>query len=385
MPAPPPTYTHKLYLAFVACASCISAPLLNLASARETYRFNGQQVAVREGVTLTFVYGDHLGSASLTTNISGTKVSEMRYYPFGETRYSSGNTATSKRFTSQEEQVGIGLYDYGARFYDPAIGRFISADSVTSKPGDPQNLNRYSYTNNRPLNLVDPSGHCGTTPEGQPICEPSSSTASVALTVAPMNLKIEAAAKRQWEIRPIPKDVTTMLVTNDPGGALSLIAPYAVAVAPYAASAASAAASTVAIDMATRCLMSNACEKALNLVNGQNNGFYTKIGEDEAQKLAKASTLNAGTGYVALGHYPEYAVTGDFEGLTRLQIPDATWRSLNTYDLWRVNRAFLDQAISRGDRFVITTDVQRYSFFAEEIQYLIDNGYKLVNGMLVKQ
>ena len=70
--------------------------MLNLATARVTYRFNGQQVAVRESVTLTFVYGDHLGSASVTVNISGTKVSEARYYPYGETRYSSGTTPTSK-------------------------------------------------------------------------------------------------------------------------------------------------------------------------------------------------------------------------------------------------------------------------------------------------
>jgi len=234
------------------------------------------------------------------------------------------------------------------------------------------------------LNLVDPSGHCGTTPTGQQICDSSSSTASAALVVEPVNMEIEAEAKRQWEIRPIPKDVTTMLVTNDPGGALTLVAPYVAAVAPYAITAASTAVSTVAINAATRCLVSNACEKALNLVNGRNNGFYSKISEEEAQQIAKTSTYNAGAGYTALGHYPQYAVAGDLEGLTRLQISDATWRSLNTYDLWRVNRAFLDQAISRGDKFVLTTEVERYSFFAEEIQYLIDNGYKLVNGTLVK-
>ena len=48
-----------------------------------TYRFNGQQVAVREGVTLTFVHGDHIGSASVTTDITGMVVSEMRCYSFG--------------------------------------------------------------------------------------------------------------------------------------------------------------------------------------------------------------------------------------------------------------------------------------------------------------
>jgi RHS repeat-associated protein len=161
-----PTFPHKLYLPIVACASSdgsgspsLGIPMMNLAPARVTYRFNGQQVAVREGVTLTFVYGDHLGSASLTTNISGTKVSEMRYYPFGETRYASGTTVTPKQFNAKEQQTDIGLYDYGARFYDPTIGRFISADSVVPKLSNPQKLNRYAYTLNNPLKYTDITGH----------------------------------------------------------------------------------------------------------------------------------------------------------------------------------------------------------------------------------
>ncbi len=50
---------------------------------------------------------------------------------------------------------------YGARFYDPYINRFISADSIVPSPGNPQDLNRYSYVRNSPLNFSDPSGHCG--------------------------------------------------------------------------------------------------------------------------------------------------------------------------------------------------------------------------------
>jgi hypothetical protein len=52
------------------------------------------------------------------------------------------------------------LMDYGARFYSPLLGRFISADSIVPRPGDPQSLNRYSYVRNNPLQLTDPSGHC---------------------------------------------------------------------------------------------------------------------------------------------------------------------------------------------------------------------------------
>ena len=54
---------------------------------------------------------------------------------------------------------GTGLYYYGARYYDPAIGRFISADIIVQSPANPQTLNRYSYCINNPLKYIDPTGH----------------------------------------------------------------------------------------------------------------------------------------------------------------------------------------------------------------------------------
>jgi RHS repeat-associated protein len=66
----------------------------------------------------------------------------------------------------------VGLMDYGARFYDPALGRFVSADSLVPEPGNPQALNRYAYVLGNPLRYVDPSGHCPTPPAkyGRVIC-----------------------------------------------------------------------------------------------------------------------------------------------------------------------------------------------------------------------
>ena len=82
-----------------------------------------------QGGVLTYLHGDPLGSASLATNASGTKItnSDTRYYPYGVTRPGLAGTGlpTDRRFTGQREEASLGFYDYGARPYDPALGRFL--------------------------------------------------------------------------------------------------------------------------------------------------------------------------------------------------------------------------------------------------------------------
>ena len=103
--------------------------------------------------------GDHLGSTSMTVNSDGTLLSEVRYSAFGEERYSSGTMTTDYLYTGQREEAEVGLYYYVARWYDPAIGRFIQADSIVPNPGSAVGLDRYSYAFNNPLKYSDPSGH----------------------------------------------------------------------------------------------------------------------------------------------------------------------------------------------------------------------------------
>jgi hypothetical protein len=43
-------------------------------------------------------------------------VGENRYYPFGETRFTTGNMQTDKLFTGQHEITGLGIYHFGARY-----------------------------------------------------------------------------------------------------------------------------------------------------------------------------------------------------------------------------------------------------------------------------
>ena len=78
--------------------------------------------------------------------------------PLGACRISQGNLAIDRQFTCQILD-STGLYYYNARYYDPTIGRFISADTIVEDAANPQTLNRYSYCQNNPMNSTDPSGH----------------------------------------------------------------------------------------------------------------------------------------------------------------------------------------------------------------------------------
>jgi RHS repeat-associated protein len=89
---------------------------------------------------------------------NGALTSTIKYFSFGSTRAATGPLPTDKLFTSQRLD-STGLYYYGARYYDPSIGRFISPDTIVPNPANPQSLNRYSYCLNNPLKYVDPTGH----------------------------------------------------------------------------------------------------------------------------------------------------------------------------------------------------------------------------------
>ncbi len=126
---------------------------------------------MRQNGALTYLHGDHLGSAALTTNASGGRVSLERYYPYGGTRDGSMPTDRAPRRRGGIHRPaprglpGL-LRSFGrlrtgsnARQYDPVLGRFLQADSIVPAPGNPQSLNRYATTLNNPLRYTDLTGH----------------------------------------------------------------------------------------------------------------------------------------------------------------------------------------------------------------------------------
>jgi RHS repeat-associated protein/uncharacterized repeat protein (TIGR01451 family) len=130
------------------------------------YDFGGQRIAVRQITpqtnTLSYLHGDHLGSTSVTTSNSGAATNNVRYFAYGGQRGTNSILAlpTDHTFTGQKLDKGSGLLYYGARYYDAALGMFISPDPLIPDPSDPQSLNRYAYVRNNPLRCIDPSGHC---------------------------------------------------------------------------------------------------------------------------------------------------------------------------------------------------------------------------------
>ncbi|MDR3565629.1 MAG: RHS repeat-associated core domain-containing protein, partial [Negativicutes bacterium] len=119
-----------------------------------------RRIATKTGSGISYYHPDHLGGLNIATGGTGNVVQSVFYYPYGETRVNTGTVDLHYKFTGKEIDRESGLYYYGARYYDPVIGRFISPDSVVQSPGDPQMFNRYSYARNNPLYYTDPSGHC---------------------------------------------------------------------------------------------------------------------------------------------------------------------------------------------------------------------------------
>jgi RHS repeat-associated protein len=141
----------------------------------------GKLVAEYTNSTTEFVHTDHLGSTRLVTVMNQSVIDSIDYNPFGQ--LIAGGSSTTHLFTGKERDEGL-LTDFGARYYRPLMGRFMTPDwddglddGPESLPDsylhNPQTLNLYAYVRNNPLNRVDPDGHkmtCTTDADGNMKC-----------------------------------------------------------------------------------------------------------------------------------------------------------------------------------------------------------------------
>ena len=101
---------------------------------------------------------DHLGNVRIVCNSAAVIQSEQHYYPFGlnmEGNFTATVYNQKYRYNGKELYGGLGWYDYGARYYDPSVGRFTGVDPLAEMmPG----YSPYAYTFNNPMIHTDPTG-----------------------------------------------------------------------------------------------------------------------------------------------------------------------------------------------------------------------------------
>ena len=99
---------------------------------------------------------DHQGNNRVVINQSGTVEETNHYYPFGGVFGTAGNTQPYKYNGKElDTKKGLNWYDYGARHYDAALGRFTTNDRFAEKY---YSMSPYQYGANNPVNNIDVNG-----------------------------------------------------------------------------------------------------------------------------------------------------------------------------------------------------------------------------------
>lgn len=104
-----------------------------------------------------FYIKDHQGNVRVVADETG-KVDEVNdYYPFGGLMSNACNNTQPYKYNGKEldRKGGLDWYDYGARYYDPLIGMFLSVDPLSENF---YSVNPYAYCLSNPFNRIDPTG-----------------------------------------------------------------------------------------------------------------------------------------------------------------------------------------------------------------------------------
>ncbi|MHC0446366.1 DUF6443 domain-containing protein [Flavobacterium sp. 3-218] len=118
-----------------------------------------------EGSSFKYIYQykDHLGNIRISYDKNLVIQEENNYYAFGMKHmgYNGGiastNDALKYKYNGKElqDEIGLNFYDYGARNYDPTIGRWMSIDPLAEKG---RRWSPYNYAMDNPISFIDPDG-----------------------------------------------------------------------------------------------------------------------------------------------------------------------------------------------------------------------------------
>jgi RHS repeat-associated protein len=310
-----------------------------------------------------YYHEDSLNSSSALSSSGGSQQQVNVYYPFGRTQYTTSQPGTfqvSRQFTGQVKDDETGLYYYGSpgsygRYYDPELGRFIQADTLIPDLSNPQSYNRYSYCVEDPLVYTDPTGHS---------FWENHNPALLWNLQAWKQLVIGGSATSQ----PLSPD-SVMALRTQYGAPIytPLHGPNGQVIASPAD-----AVNTVGKNVAGSLLMATP-------IGGEEKAGVELA--EEGAKVLKGSEAATKAGQTVLGKFPDYLKLADQLNAKKFNIPASVWNKMSKAEQWGANQKFLDRAVARGDKFILSNPVKDINnvsgAFRQELDYLSSKGYKL--------
>ncbi|MBW2075439.1 MAG: RHS domain-containing protein [Deltaproteobacteria bacterium] len=154
-------------------------------ASKSTSTFYATSATTQQAKGMYYYHPDHLGTPQVMTDENGAVVWKADYRPFGEADVTVNTVENNFRFPGQYYDEETGLHYNYFRDYHPGIGRYIEPDPLSLPQIQivrhsslinqiqnflvsnlfyqygltcPQVLNLYSYVQNYPINLIDPSG-----------------------------------------------------------------------------------------------------------------------------------------------------------------------------------------------------------------------------------
>jgi RHS repeat-associated protein len=126
----------------------------------------GHHIATYSSGTTYFIHADWLDTERMRTNTSGVSVETCTNLPFGDGQSCTGTDVSPLHFTGKQRDAETNLDDFGARYFNSGMARWVTPDWSARPAGTPyvdiglpQSLNLYAYVGNNPITHTDPDGH----------------------------------------------------------------------------------------------------------------------------------------------------------------------------------------------------------------------------------
>ncbi len=303
-------------------------------------------------------------------------------------RYNDSDLPTRYTYTGQYTHADqFGLLFYNARYYSPALGRFVSADTII--PPGVQGLDRYAYVNNNPLRYTDPSGHW---------LETAWDIANIAWDI----YEVYRDPGNAWNWVALVVDVGAAVLPAVPAGVGLVVrggkaAKAAVEVASHADEVMDAARALSRADEAVETLQA---AKDLSKVAVSLERFRSVGREGIPQVLEAFGDANRvmgdlpeafqGRRITTLGRTWDIEAAKELDGFRVLDLPPDEWSVERNYE-------WLMEAIKNGDVFYLASPVteatlrvedplMKYggiSVFMRELDLLLQSGYRRIGDYLI--